>query len=239
MLTEDGPIPADAVVLATGPWVNELLRDVERAGAWLRLPLAAGRGWLLGISQLPVAVPWIIEEISWPDQEVLGQVTRLRTLAEVAAGIQDQPAVEAFVLAPLVNGGALLGASLAPALRGALEGSDTPQRLARRALDLAPGLDQVEVADAWYGFRPMMADGLPVAGETPIAGLYVHGGHGSLGMQAAPATARWLADRMTGRGQPAERAWLDPMRFCGARGERLQTREAVTMSRGPDGGHPT
>ena len=213
VLTEDGPVPADAVVLATGPWMNELLRDVELAGEWLRLPMGAGRGWLLGISQLPVAVPWIIEEISWPDQEVLGTVTRLRTLAEVAAGIQEQPAVEAFVLAPVINGGALLGASLAPALRGVLEGSETPQRLARRALDLAPGLGQVEVADAWYGFRPMMADGLPVAGETPIAGLYVHGGHGSLGMQAAPATARWLADRMTGRGQAAERPWLDPMRF--------------------------
>jgi D-hydroxyproline dehydrogenase subunit beta len=213
VLTEDGLIPADTVVLASGPWLNEQLRDVERAGVWLRLPLGAGRGWLLGISQLPVAVPWIIEEISWPDQEVLGQVTRLRTLAEVAAGSQEQPAVEAFVLAPTVNGGALLGASLAPALRSTIERSQTPERLARRALELAPGLDQVEVADAWYGFRPMMADGLPVAGETLIAGLYVHGGHGSLGMQSAPATARWLADHMTSRGQLAERPWLDPRRF--------------------------
>jgi glycine/D-amino acid oxidase-like deaminating enzyme len=213
VLTEDGPIPADTVVLASGPWLNELLRDVERAGEWLRLPVSAGRGWLLSISQVPIAVPWIIEEISWPDQEVLGKVTRERALAEVAAGTQEQPAVEAFVLAPVINGGALLGASLAPALRGVLEGSETPQRLARRALDLAPGLGQVAVADAWYDFRPMMADGLPVAGETLIAGLYVHGGHGSLGMQAAPATARWLADRMTGRGQADKRPWLDPRRF--------------------------
>jgi glycine/D-amino acid oxidase-like deaminating enzyme len=175
--------------------------------------VSAGRGWLLSISHVPIAVPWIIEEISWPDQEVLGKVTRERALAEVAAGAQEQPAVEAFVLAPVINGDALLGASLAPALRGVPEGSETPQRLARRALDLAPGLGQVEVADGWYDFRPMMADGLPVAGETRIAGLYVHGGHGSLGMQAAPATARWLADRMTGRGQVDERPWLDPQRF--------------------------
>ena len=108
-------------------------------------------------------------------------------------------------------------AFLAPALRGAIEGSETPQRLARRALELAPGLDQVEVVDAWYGFRPMMADGLPVAGETPIGGLYVHGGHGSLGMQAAPATARWLAERMTGTRATDERPWLNPMRFSEAR----------------------
>jgi glycine/D-amino acid oxidase-like deaminating enzyme len=217
VLTEEGAIPADAVVLATGPWMNELLRDVELAEAWQPLPMGAGRGWLLGIGQIPVAVPWIIEEISWPDQEVLGALTRLRTLAEVAAGVKEQPAVEAFVLAPLAHGGALLGASLAPALRGAIEGNETPQRLARRALELAPGLDQVEVADAWYGFRPMMADGLPVAGETPIGGLYVHGGHGSLGMQAAPATARWLAERMTGTQATDERPWLNPMRFSEAR----------------------
>src|SRR5260370_39070416 len=148
VLTEDGPVPADAVVLATGPWMNELLRDVELAGEWLRLPMGAGRGWLLGISQLPVAVPWIIEEISWPDQEVLGTVTRLRTLAEVAAGIHEQPAVEAFVLAPVVDGGAALGAALPPAPRRAVGGVDTPPRPARRALGPAPRPRPAEVAAA-------------------------------------------------------------------------------------------
>ncbi|MGO8951685.1 MAG: NAD(P)/FAD-dependent oxidoreductase [Ktedonobacterales bacterium] len=213
VLTEDGRVSADTVVLATGPWMNELLRDIATSQTWLRLPMGTGRGWLLGVDQLPAAVPWVIEEIAWPDQEVLGKMTRLQTLAELASRTQDQPAVEAFVLAPMVNGGALLGASLAPALRGATEGIEMPQRLARHALDLAPGLGDVQVANAWYGFRPMMADGLPVAGEMPIAGLYVHGGHGSLGMQSAPATARWLANVMLGRSAAAERPWLDPLRF--------------------------
>lgn len=230
VLTADGPIAADVVVVATGPWMNELLRDVDvdvtgGGRAVLTLPQGAGHGWLLGINNLPVEVPWIIEEISWPDQEVLGKVSRSRSLAEVAAGgAQEQPAIEAFVLAPRPNGHALLGASLAAGLRGAIEGIDMPQRLARRALDLAPGLAQVAVAEARQGLRPILADGLPVAGETPVTGLYVHGGHGSLGMQAAPATARWLAERMTGGGQTGqtgqtdERPWLDPGRFAARAG---------------------
>jgi len=56
--------------------------------------------------------------------------------------------------------------------------------------------------------RSIAADAANTDAVTLIAGLYVHGGHGSLGMQAAPATARWLADRMTGRGQADERPWL-------------------------------
>jgi glycine/D-amino acid oxidase-like deaminating enzyme len=42
----------------------------------------------------------------------------------------------------------------------------------------------------------MTPDGLPVARQLD-ENLWVHGGHGSLGMQAAPATARRLAEEMT------------------------------------------
>jgi glycine/D-amino acid oxidase-like deaminating enzyme len=213
VLTEEGHVAADVVVLAAGPWVNELLRDIETSEKRLKMPMGIGRGWLLSIDTVPVALPWIIEEIAWPDQAILGTVTRLQTLAELAARTQEQPAVEAFVLAPQAGGGALLGASLAPALRDAIEAIDTPLRLARHALDLAPGLGDLQVANAWFGFRPMMADGLPVAGETVVTGLYVHGGHGSLGMQSAPATARWLAELMAGHATADERPWLDPRRF--------------------------
>jgi D-hydroxyproline dehydrogenase subunit beta len=212
-LSEDGRIVADSVVLASGPWMNELLRDVETAGERPNLPMGTGRGWLLGIDHVPEEIPWIIEEIAWPDQDVLGKVTRLQTLAELATRAHEQPAVEAFVLAPRANGGALVGASLAPALRDAIEGIEMPLRLARHALDLAPGLGDLQVANAWFGFRPMMADGLPVAGETGVTGLYVHGGHGSLGMQSAPATARWLAELIAGQVKSVERPWLDPLRF--------------------------
>jgi glycine/D-amino acid oxidase-like deaminating enzyme len=59
--------------------------------------------------------------------------------------------------------------------------------------------------------RPMTPDGMPIAGEVPgVSGLYVHGGHGSIGMMTAPATARWLVN-----GDLDELRALDPGRFEG------------------------
>jgi glycine/D-amino acid oxidase-like deaminating enzyme len=61
----------------------------------------------------------------------------------------------------------------------------------------------------------MLSDGLPVAGKTAVEGLFVHGGMGSIGMHAAPATARWLVDAvLTSDGNPT-REWLRPDRFPG------------------------
>ena len=59
----------------------------------------------------------------------------------------------------------------------------------------------------------MTPDGLPLAGPTATKGLLIHGGHASLGMQAAPATAAWLAGWMHGEAMPAELDQLRPDRF--------------------------
>jgi glycine/D-amino acid oxidase-like deaminating enzyme len=47
-----------------------------------------------------------------------------------------------------------------------------------------------------------------------MEGLFVHGGHTSLGMQAAPATATWLANEICGRPVPDWYRALDPGRFA-------------------------
>ena len=63
--------------------------------------------------------------------------------------------------------------------------------------------------------RPMLPDGLPVAGRTPLDGLYVHGGLGSIGMHSGPATARWLADAVAGGAGEPDLPWLTPARLPG------------------------
>lgn len=221
VVTDAGAVAADAVVLATGPWLADLL-----PGA----PVRAGRGWLMRTARLPEPVPWIVEELSWPDQAVLGRAAAPQPLAELAgtggaarAGPHQPtaatsggqaPVGEAFVVCPQPGGEALIGASLSMSLRDAVEGVDAPRRMARRALAVAPGLARAAaVTRAWSGLRPMTPDGLPVVGSTGIDGLYVHGGHASLGMQAAPATARWLAAAMTGEPADPVLARLDPRRF--------------------------
>jgi glycine/D-amino acid oxidase-like deaminating enzyme len=199
VLTDDGPVAADAVVLATGPWLADLLR----------VPVKAGRGWLMRAERLDV--PWIVEEVSWPDQVVLGKAAEPVSLHDLAAGVVDAPVGECVLLCPLPGGEGLVGASLSTSLRDAVEGLDAPQRMARRVLEVAPGL-RTRITRAWWGLRPMTPDGLPVAGVAD--GVYVHGGHGSLGMQAAPATAAWLAASMHGEPTPATFDDLRPGRFA-------------------------
>jgi glycine/D-amino acid oxidase-like deaminating enzyme len=205
VLTDDGPVAADTVIVATGPWLTELL------------PLAAmkpGRGWLMRTARLHFDVPWIVEEVSWPDQAVLGAAASPSPLADLAAGRVDEAVGECFLLCPLPDGDAFVGASLSTSLRDAVEGIDAPQRMAARALEVAPGLaESVGVTRAWWGLRPMTPDGLPLAGPTATEGLLIHGGHASLGMQAAPATAAWLAGWMHGEPMPAELDQLRPDRF--------------------------
>ncbi|WP_028062113.1 NAD(P)/FAD-dependent oxidoreductase [Solirubrobacter soli] len=198
VLTDEGPVACDAVVVAAGPWLADLVR----------VPVKAGRGWLMQAERLDV--PWIVEEVSWPDQVVLGQAAEPTPIADVASGRVDVPIGECALLCPRPGGDGLLGASLSTSLRDAVEGVDAPRRIAARVLEVAPGL-RTRIVRAWWGLRPMTPDGLPVAGSWD--GVWVHGGHGSLGMQAAPATAAWLAAAMHGSDTPPTFSELTPERF--------------------------
>ena len=51
----------------------------------------------------------------------------------------------------------------------------------------------------WIGARPMLPDGPPVLGKTPIANLYVNTGHGSTGWVMSCGSARVLSDVIAGR----------------------------------------
>jgi len=205
VLTDAGALRADIVIVATGPWLADLLPTA---------PVRGGRGWLLRTDPLPFPLECMIEELSWPDQDVLGAVGAPRRLADLAEGRTDPPLADAVFLCPRRDGGALVGASMTLSLDAVPEGADMPGRLASRAVAAAPGLADVGVRRAWSGLRPTAPDGLPVVGRVPGSdGLLVHGGHTSLGMQAAPATAARLADEICGRPVPDWYRTLDPGRF--------------------------
>jgi glycine/D-amino acid oxidase-like deaminating enzyme len=215
VLTDQGIVSADLVFIANGLWMTDLLRRTVGDGPLPSLPFTAGRGWLIQLGKLDFEVPWIVEELTWPDQEELGRRMSLEGLADIAERKDDRPAVEAICLNPMRGGDARLGASVQPALRDLVRNTDMPSRIAGRALRMISGLGSLSVKNAYPGNRPMLSDGLPVAGKTRIEGLYVHGGMGSIGMAAAPATARWLVDAvMSGDGNPKQ-TWLWPSRFPG------------------------
>ncbi|MBD8050880.1 D-amino acid dehydrogenase [Limnohabitans radicicola] len=84
--------------------------------------------------------------------------------------------------------------------------------------ELFPGGDLAQ-AQFWTGLRPMTPDGTPLVGATPLRGLYLNTGHGTLGWTMACGSAQLLADLISGR-QPAIRTeGLDMSRY-GARGAK-------------------
>lgn len=86
-----------------------------------------------------------------------------------------------------------------------LAGYDLRLRPSRReALEhsvgtLFPGSCDLARASFWCGLRPMTPDGPPVLGSTPIEGLFVNTGHGTLGWTMACGSGKLLSD-MIGRG---------------------------------------
>jgi D-amino-acid dehydrogenase len=70
--------------------------------------------------------------------------------------------------------------------------------LLRVVRDWFPGAADYRQARAWVGARPMLPDGPPVLGATPVGNLYLNVGHGSTGWAMACGSARVVADLMAG-----------------------------------------
>ncbi len=67
---------------------------------------------------------------------------------------------------------------------------------------LLPGIEAQldrESAQAWCGFRPMSADGIPYIGASPIGGLYINTGHGHLGWTQSMGSGQLIADLISGK----------------------------------------
>jgi D-amino-acid dehydrogenase len=71
--------------------------------------------------------------------------------------------------------------------------------------DLFPGGGDVSHASFWTGLRPMTPDGTPIVGPTPVRGLWLNTGHGTLGWTMACGSGKLLSDLVSGR-SPAIRA---------------------------------
>ncbi|HKE97318.1 MAG TPA: FAD-dependent oxidoreductase [Actinomycetes bacterium] len=213
VVAESGPVAADAVVVAAGPWA----RSVALA-AGVDLPVGGARGWLLQTAPLPRRVGHALEEATWPGSEGVGTRMRPPTVAELARGPAGDGGRQgdAFTLQQGPAGHATVGASLHVSLREDPELAETVHGLARRALRFVPGLADAGVVASWSGVRPVTPDGWPMVGPVPGAdGLWVAAGHGPEGVMLAPPTARMLAAHLL-RGEPEpDAAPFDPARLLG------------------------
>ncbi len=78
---------------------------------------------------------------------------------------------------------------------------------------LFPNAGDVDQATYWTGLRPQTPDSVPVLGQTPIKGLYLNTGHGTLGWTMSAGSARIVADIVSGRTPDIDLSGLGVERF--------------------------
>jgi D-hydroxyproline dehydrogenase subunit beta len=201
--TDEGLIPADAVVVAAGPWSGPLLRD-----AGVRLPTVGARGWLVHMEGGPGAPSRIVERAGWhplPDQEAVAP-----SLASDLAAGGAGPNVGSLIH-PAVDGSVLAGGSRQ--VTAEPEDPSVPALIARRAIELLPGLADHPVLASWSGIRPMSPDGRPMVGEVR-EGLVVATGHGSQGVILGGGTGLLVASLVLGDEPPFDAVPFAPDRFA-------------------------
>ena len=86
-------------------------------------------------------------------------------------------------------------------------------RMLDRARQFLPRLSDLYVLRTWVGFRPAIADHLPLIGRWPRdRHLWVAGGHEGLGITTALATGRLLTDQLIGKDSVVDVQPYDPAR---------------------------
>ncbi len=71
--------------------------------------------------------------------------------------------------------------------------------LMRRTRALFPGACDFSEPRYWAGLRPLTPSNIPYLGATPIKGLYLNTGHGTLGWTLAAGSGQLIADLISGR----------------------------------------
>jgi len=66
-------------------------------------------------------------------------------------------------------------------------------------MGLFPRCGDPAAAEFWAGLRPSTPDGVPVMGATPLSGLFLNTGHGTLGWTMACGAGRVVADVILGQ----------------------------------------
>jgi D-hydroxyproline dehydrogenase subunit beta len=199
LATDEGVLPCERVVLATGPWLRVLLRAVGSD-----VPVTASRGWLLETGRVDPPPRYAIEQARWPVQDEMAGIVGSPSVRDVAEGAAEEPEIVSLLLGARPGGRCLIGTSLRRSLLDDPEGPETVRRLAERAARVSPVLEDVPVVAAWSGRRAHTPDGLPVVGSIPgIEGLAVAGGFSSIGMVTAPAACRRLATGDTALWEPS------------------------------------
>lgn len=207
VVTDEGRIEADEVVVAAGPWSSSLLDPIG-----VRLPITGARGWLVRLAPPPGLLRHLVASAGWEDA-----TGRWADGAVQAGNLEDVSAVTSTLLHPASDGMLIAGSSRQPVITPEAEEPGIPARIVRGAIRLVPALADAEVRSAWWGIRPLTPDERPIVGRV-AEGVSVAAGHGSEGVILGAGTGQLVAAQLLGGKSPFDSDRFEPGRFLTAAG---------------------
>ena len=202
VVTDDGVIRADAVVLAAGPWSAWLLRPLG-----IGVPIDGARGWLVHLApDRPLIRHWIEGAARMLFRAHL-EAVRGEAFASGSIEHDVGPMIQ-----PAPDGTIVAGTSREPALTTESFELEVPRMLMREVIRLVPALAQATIIATWSGVRPMSPDERPLIGWL-CEGLLLASGHGSEGVILGSGTALQVVALTLDETPPFDPAPFDPLRF--------------------------
>jgi glycine/D-amino acid oxidase-like deaminating enzyme len=211
VVTDDGIVAADTVVLAAGPWSPAIARPLG-----VSLPIASARGWLVHAApERPLFRHWIQSGarrlLAGREPATASEPGELR-LSMREFGEAGETRDVSPMIQPAPDGSVLTGTSREPSFAAEPFDLDVPRIVAAQAARLVPALADAPVLSTWSGVRPVSPDERPLLGWVR-EGLFVATGHGSEGVILGAGTAELAAALVLGAEPPFDPAPFDPARF--------------------------
>lgn len=212
VVTDDGTLETDAIVLAAGPWSAAIARPIGVA-----LPVASARGWLVHAApERTLLRHWIQSGarrlLAGRDPAMAVEPGALRmSMREFGEAAETQDVSP--MIQPAPDGSILTGTSREPSFAADPFDLDVPRIVAAQASRLVPSLADAPLLATWSGVRPVSPDERPMLGWVR-EGLFVATGHGSEGVILGAGSAEQVAALVLGADPPFEPAPLAPGRFA-------------------------
>ena len=187
VITDQGAVVAENVVNATGAQVSRLTPGI---------PIEPRKGHLVITDRYPGFCRHQLVE--------LGYLKSAHTMTAESV---------AFNVQPRRTGQLLIGSSRELVGWDRSINQEIVGRMLQRASEYLPGLTVLHALRVWVGFRPAIADHLPLIGRWPSSRrLWIAAGHEGLGITMALATGRLIADQIIGRPSAIDVQPYDPAR---------------------------
>lgn len=146
--------------------------------------LAAG-SWSAGLDGVP-------PDAAPPVRPVKGQILRLLfdpAAPPLTGNVRGLAAGRAVYLVPRANGELVVGATVEELGFDTTVTAGAVHDLLRAAIDLVPGVGELELVESVAGLRPGTPDNAPIIGLTALEGLVAATGHYRNGILLTPVTA--------------------------------------------------